>query len=218
MNADMLGKLQAAMDAVKGDCRVVVLTGAGDRAFSAGLDLTELDAEDEGHRTTDVSSLLFETIEAMRRHPAVFIAAVNGFALGGGLTLTHTSELAIAAEHAEFGMPEIGRGFFPALAGPATLHRILPKRASWLILTGERIDAATAERWGIVNEVVPSHLLLPRAEELAQRLAQTDAATLDSTKRALRETVTLEWSQAIDYGLNLGRAIPRRTNAARTDS
>jgi enoyl-CoA hydratase/carnithine racemase len=213
LSIDLLMNLQAAMEAVKSECRVVILTGAGDRAFSAGLDLTELDAHNKGRRFAHGSSLFFETLEAMRRHPAIFIAAVNGFALGGGLTLTHNSELAIAAEHARFGMPEIELGLFPALAGPSTIHRILPKRASWLILTGERVDAATAERWGIVNEVVPSDGLMARAVELAQRLSRVDAVTLDYTKKALRDIATLEWSRAIDYGLDLGHLISRQTTA-----
>lgn len=217
MNVDLLTNLQAAMEDVKGEASVVILTGADSIAFSAGLDLSDVDAQahSEVREFAHGSNLFFETLEALRRHPAIFIAAINGFALGGGLTLTHSSELAIAAEHAQFGMPEIGFGVFPALAGPTTLHRILPKRASWMILTGERVDAVTAQQWGIVNEVVPSAELMPRAEEIAQRLTRFDPILLDHTKKALRDIATLEWSRAIDYGLNLGHVMARQTTAAK---
>ena len=208
-------ELWAALEDAKADCRVIVLTGAGEVAFCSGIDLSE----SRGLREAGVperqyargSNSWFETQEIILRHPAVFIAAVNGFALGGGLTLVHNSELAVASEKATFGMPEIGFGVFPGLAGPATIHRVLPKRAAYMIFTAKRIDAHTAERWGIVNEVVPPDQLLPRAEELAAHVAQFDPVTLDYSKKAVREIPNLDWSRGIDYGIWTGSMIRSQT-------
>lgn len=213
LNRELLTNLQAAFEDVRADCSVVVLTGAGDRAFTAGMDLSEAQSA-PGREFSQGSNQFFEVLEQMRRHPAVFIAAVNGFALGGGLTLTNNAELAIAAEHAVFGMPEISFGAFPALAGPATIHRVLPKQAAWMVLTGERVDAARAERWGLINEVVAADQLLPRAEKLAEYISAFDAAALDFSKKALRDIATMEWSRSIDYGLGLRDQIAAQSTAA----
>ena len=210
-------ELWAALEDARADCSVIVLTGAGDVAFCSGIDLSE----SRGLREVGVnereyargSNSWFETQEIILRHPAIFIAAVNGYALGGGLTLVHNSEIAIASEKAEFGMPEIGFGVFPGLAGPATIHRVLPKRAAYMILTARRIDAHTAERWGIVNEVVAPDQLLPRAEELARHIAQFDPVTLDFSKKAIREIPNLDWSRGIEYGIWTGTMIRSQTAA-----
>jgi enoyl-CoA hydratase/carnithine racemase len=210
-------ELWAALEDAKADCRVLILTGAGDVAFCSGVDLSEnremRSAETPTRQYSSGSNSWFETQEIIKRHPSVFIAAVNGFALGGGLTLVHNSELAIAAETAQFGMPEVGFGVFPGLAGPATIQRILPKHYAYMILTAKRVDARTAERWGIVNEVVPPAELLPRAEELARHIAQFDPVVLDFSKKAIREIPNLDWSRGIEYGLWTGTMIRSQTAA-----
>jgi enoyl-CoA hydratase/carnithine racemase len=210
-------ELWAALEDAKADCRVIVLTGAGDVAFCSGVDLSE-QREMRSSGTVERqyaygSNSWFETQEIIKRHPAVFIAAVNGFALGGGLTLVHNSEIAIASEKAQFGMPEVGFGVFPGLAGPATIHRLLPKHAAYMILTAKRIDPHTAERWGIVNEVVPHDQLLERAEELARHIVQFDPVVLDYSKKAIREIPNLDWSRGIDYGIWTGTMIRSQTSA-----
>ncbi len=210
-------ELWAALDDAKSDCRVIIVTGAGDVAFCSGIDLSENrgrreDTERERQYAWGSNSW-FETQEIILRHPAVFIAAVNGYALGGGGTLIHNCELAIASEKAEIGMPEVGFGVFPGLAGPAAIKRILPKHAAYMILTAKRIDAHTAERWGIVNEVVPHDQLMPRAEELAQHITQFDPVVLDYSKRALREIPNLDWSRGIEYGIWTGTMVRSQTSA-----
>lgn len=211
-------ELWAALEDAKADCRVIVLTGAGDIAFCAGIDLSEdkaLKKSDSPERQyAQGGNSWFETQEIIRRHPAILIAAVNGYALAGGLTLVHNSELAIASEKAQFGIPEVGLGLFPGLAGPSTVHRVLPKHAAYMILTARRIDARTAERWGIVNEVVPPEELLPRAEALAAHIAQFDPVVLDYAKKAIREIPNLDWSRGIDYGIYTGTMIRSQTPAA----
>jgi enoyl-CoA hydratase/carnithine racemase len=209
-------ELCAALADARADCRVIILTGAGDVAFCSGIDLSEsrqLGGAKERQYARGGNSW-FEVQETIMRHPAVFIAAVNGYALGGGSTLVHNCELAIASEKASFGMPEVGFGTFPGLAGPAAIHRILPKHAAYLIFTAQRIDARTAERWGIVNEVVPPEQLLSRAEELARHIAQFDPVVLDYSKKAFREIPNLDWSRGIDYGIWTGTMIRSQTGAA----
>ncbi len=210
----LLDRLSVVLEELAQDsCGVVILTGSGDKAFTAGMDLSEAKIENPPRELANGGNQFFRLIEQMRCHPAVFIAAVNGLALGGGLTLTHNSELAIASTNAQFGMPEIGFGVFPALAGPATVHRVAPKHAAWMVLSGSRIDAAVALQWGIVNEVVPAELLLPRAIEIAERIAAFDPIALDYSKKALRDIPTLDWSRSIEYGLNINAVIARQSTA-----
>lgn len=206
MNGAAQAALQQALADTREDCRVLILTGAGS-AFCAGIDLAE------SRTTTDDRWL--ETNEILKAHPGICIAAVNGYALGGGLTLVHNCELAIASERAEFGMPEMSFGSFPVLAGPATIRRVLPKHAAYLILTARRIDAATAERWGIVNSVVAPERLLAEAEALAARILQFDAAALDSAKQALRDLELMPWSAALEHGGAVAAQVRARSHNER---
>ena len=155
------------------------------------------------------SNSWFETNEVLKQHPAVCIAAVNGFALGGGLTVVNNCDLAIASERAEFGMPEMSFNTFPGLAGPATIRRVLTKHAAYMILTARRIDAVTAERWGIVNAVVPHDQLLEEAEKLARHVAQFDAMALDWGKKGYRDLDLMPWSEGLVYGGYIGTQIRR---------
>lgn len=193
-------------------CPVVVLTGAGDKAFSAGLDLSERSGQRGWSEVLGANHGQFwmECVEAMRQHPAVFIAAVNGVAVGGGLSLVNNSELAVASSTAEFGMPEFGFGSFPAQAGPTTMSRILPKHAAQLIFTAKRVDAATALSWGLVNEVVPPEDLMQRATALAEHIAGFDPVTLAFGKRTFRELDEMGWSEGFAYSAMMS-ALVRNT-------
>ncbi|PZG36816.1 enoyl-CoA hydratase [Spongiactinospora gelatinilytica] len=203
-----------ALDASHGPAKVIILTGAGP-AFCAGVDLKEAGAEPpdtdataEGRRTS-----WHAVQERIREHPAIVIAAVNGFALGGGVTLINSSDLAIAAEDAPIGMPEVGLGFYPGLAGPSTQLRLSPKRAAWMVLTAERIDGRTAADWGLVNQAVPAGELLPVALDLAGRIARHNPVALAWAKRALREIPMhiSDWSTALAYGESLKVQVQART-------
>jgi enoyl-CoA hydratase/carnithine racemase len=214
MNLAAQQALREAMVACR-DQRVIVITGTGP-AFCSGIDLVEAREErHKGHRRySRGSESWFEVQEEILRHPAVFIAAVNGFALGGGLTLVNNCELAVASEGAEFGMPEMGFGSFPGLAGPSTIHRILPKHAAQMIFTAQRVDAATALKWGIVNEVTAPERLLARACELAEHIAQFNEVALDFGKRAYRESMRLGWSDAIEFGIATNYEIRGQSSAS----
>lgn len=210
MSVEAQAQLRAALSESAADCKVLIITGNG-AAFCSGVDLTE---RSTGQRVfANGGNSWLETNEAVKEHPAICIAAVNGYALGGGLTLVHNCELAIASERAEFGMPEMGFAAFPGLAGPATIRRVLPKHAAYMILTSRRIDAATAERWGIVNSVVPHEQLLSEARSLAQWILQFDETALDYSKKAIRDLELMGWSAALEYGGYVGSMIRSQSGA-----
>ncbi len=182
------------------DCRVVIVTGAG-RHFCSGIDLKERD-RDMAEGDHSAFGEWAEVILAVRQHPAVFIAAVNGTALGGGLTLVNGCDLALAAEDATFGMPELGFGVYPALAGPSTQITLSRKRAAWMILTTDRVGAAEALGWGLINRVTSREVLLQDAVTLGRRIAGFDADAITASKRALDliPSAISDWRQAFAYG------------------
>ncbi len=213
MSSAAQAELRAALADSAEDCKVLILTGAG-VAFCAGVDLSEGQNRQPRRNFAYGSNSWFETNEALKQHPAVCIAAVNGYALGGGLTMVNNCDLAIASERAEFGMPEMSFNTFPGLAGPATVRRVLTKHAAYMILTARRVDAATAERWGIVNSVVPHDQLLGEAEKLARHVAQFDASALDWAKKGYRDLDLMPWSEALVYGGYIGTQIRRGDDSA----
>lgn len=158
------------------DVRAVVLTGAGDRAFSAGADIGDIAESVRGgveQALRDVVGRGQALTRRIENFPKPVIAAVNGLALGGGCEVTEATHLALAADHAVFGKPEITLGFPPPFGGSQRLPRhVGRKRALEMILTGDPVDAATAERLGLVNAVVPAGELLDRAHELAGRVVR----------------------------------------------
>lgn len=214
MNRTARQGLLNAFKSLKGQVKVVVLTGTG-VAFCAGMDLKEREAD----RTAGIEGAGEEWIAvnmAIRAHPAIFIAAVNGLALGGGATLLNVCDLAIASTKASIGCPEMGFATYPGMAGPAIqLSGVTRKQAAWLVLTTNRIDGATAERWGMVNQCVEPDELLPTAQALAKKLAQFDAVALRESKRALDRipSVISNWQQAMDHGLMVNTTIKSQTTA-----
>ncbi|WP_410875680.1 crotonase/enoyl-CoA hydratase family protein [Nocardia sp. A7] len=162
--------------------RAVVLTGAGERAFCAGADLKALSRGESifaaGHEDWGLAGYV--------RHPISkpTIAAVNGFALGGGTELVLASDLAVAAETATFGLPEVARGLFAAAGGAFRLPEQLPRKVAMeMILTGEPITAARALELGLINRVVPAADVLEAALALADRVAQNAPLAVQASKR-----------------------------------
>lgn len=201
--------------------KVIVLTGSGP-AFCAGVDLKEVAREkdtpdpDSTDPDPDARPTTWRAVqEELGNHPAVVIAAVNGFALGGGLTLINAADLAVVNEDAQLGMPEIGFGLYPALAGPATQLRVSRKRAAWMVLTADRIDGRTAVEWGLANLAVPADQVQAEALSLARRIAAYDATGLRWSRRALwtiPEHIS-GWSDALDYGEAVGVRIRAEADA-----
>ena len=159
----------------------MVLTGAGDQSFCAGADLKAI-SRGESLNPPGTESWGFA---GMVQHPIAkpVIAAVNGQALGGGTELVLAADLAVAAQTATFGLPEVKRGLIAAAGGLVRLPEQLPRKvAMQLILTGDPIDATTAQRWGLVNEVVPAESLLESALALAERIARNAPLSVQHSK------------------------------------
>ena len=168
----VMDELRQAFQAVKDDVgvRVVILTGAGEKAFVAGADISELaqqspvSAKEYTHRGQAV-------INAIENLGKPVIACINGFALGGGCELALACTLRLASDHAKLGQPEVKLGLIPGYGGTQRLSRLVGKGvALQLVLTGEMISAAEALRIGLVNEVVPAAELIPRAEAIAAKI------------------------------------------------
>ncbi len=173
LNTPTWTDLQAAFEDAKADASVhgVILTGAGDKAFIAGADLSELahvDASD-AEESSRFGQKVLDLIENLGKP---VIAAINGFALGGGCETAMACTIRIAVEHAKFGQPEVKLGLLPGGGGTQRLPRLVGKgRALQLILTGETISAQEAYRIGLVNEVVPAANLIARAETILKQIS-----------------------------------------------
>src|SRR5947208_10781907 len=172
LNARTVADLRAAFEAARDDPEVkgVILTGAGDRAFIAGADISEMADETPVHteQKTRVGQAVMDLIENLGKP---VIAAVNGFALGGGCETAMACTLRLAAENAKFGQPEVKLGLIPGYGGTQRLPRLVGKgRALQLILSGEIISAQEAYRIGLVNEVVPATEVITRAEAILKQI------------------------------------------------
>jgi enoyl-CoA hydratase len=172
LNAQTVEEIGAAFAAAKDDdsVKAVILTGAGEKAFVAGADINELAQCNAltGKTTAEKGQRIFFAIE---RFPKPVIAAVNGFALGGGCELALACHIRIASENAKLGLPEVSLGIIPGYGGTQRMARLLGKgKALELILSGDRIDASEAERIGLVNKVVPADQLMQTCEDLARRI------------------------------------------------
>lgn len=176
--------------------RVIVITGAGDRAFVAGADLDELASFDVVAARSFISEL-HDVFDLVRRHPRPVLAAVNGHALGAGLELMLSCDIAIAAEHAMFGMPEVAVGLPSVIEGSLLVPTIGLARAREMLLTAESIDAHEAHRIGLVNRVVPSGNLAATIHHVATRLLRNAPGALDLQKRLLNQWLELSIDEAI---------------------
>jgi len=185
---------------VDNEVRVLILTGAGDRSFVAGADIGEVGARDtlselglNSRVRRDVFSLLDHLFKPS-------IAAVNGYALGGGCELALACTLRIASDSAQFGQPEINIGIIPGLGGTQRLTRLVGKgRAMELILTGDMIGAQEAYRIGLVNKVVPADQLMEEARALGQKLASKPPLALKAAKDAVDYGADMSLSAALEF-------------------
>ncbi|MGC4231423.1 MAG: enoyl-CoA hydratase-related protein [Niabella sp.] len=168
LNKTVFDELNAALDEIINDTgiRSAVITGSGEKAFVAGADISEfagLDAE-KGEALARRGQMVFDKIE---HSPKIIVAAVNGYALGGGCELAMACHFRVAADNAKFGQPEVNLGLLPGYGGTQRLTRLIGKgRAIELLATGNMIDAVTAFNYGLVNHVVADHELLSKAKSI----------------------------------------------------
>ena len=173
LNNQTLAELSACMAGLKADdsVRAVLLTGAGEKSFVAGADINELAALSpvEGQAHARRGQLIFDAIEQLGKP---VIAAINGFALGGGCELAMACTIRLAADTARFGQPEVNLGLLPGYAGSQRLPRLVGKGVALeILLTGDMVSAQRAYEIGLVNRVVPAAELMAEATKLAQALA-----------------------------------------------
>jgi enoyl-CoA hydratase len=196
LNQATLAEIHRALQDAADDSAVhgVIVTGAGDKAFVAGADITEIASvsPQQAHVFTRHGQAVFDFVESLGK-PVV--AAVNGYALGGGCELAMASTLRIASENASFGQPEVKLGVVPGFGGTQRLPRLVGKgRAMQIILTAENIDAREAYRIGLVNEVVEPARLMSRAEEVLLKI-------IANAPLAVRLSM-----DAVNHGLEAGQA------------
>ncbi len=183
----------------QGAVRALIVTGAGDKAFVAGADIAAMSGMSVVE-ARDFSRLGQRLTSAIEDLPVPVIAAVNGFALGGGMELAMACDLVLASEEARFGQPEINLGILPGFGGSQRLaRRAGPHRAREMIYGGDMIDAETARQWGIVNRIVKPEELLPEARKLAERIAAKAPVALAQAKLAIRHGMDVD----LESGLRL---------------
>lgn len=198
LNPEVLADLKAAFEAIdQNTVRCVVLTGAGDKSFVAGADIGSMSTmtKAEGEAFGKLGNDVFLEIESF---PLPVIAAVNGFALGGGNELAMSCDIRICSDNAVFGQPEVGLGITPGFGGTQRLARLVsPGMAKQLIYTAKNIKADEAYRIGLVNAVYPLDELLPAAEKLAETIAKNAPIAVRACKQAINEGLQVDMDKAI---------------------
>lgn len=198
LNAEVLDDLKAAFDSIDTESvRCVIVTGAGQKSFVAGADIAEMSGLDAaggeafGKKGNDV----FRMIETF---PLPVIAAVNGFALGGGCELAMSCDFRICAEQTIFGQPEVGLGITPGFGGTQRLARLVgPGMAKQLIYTAKNIKAEEALRIGLVNAIYPAEELMAAAEKLAGQIAANAPVAVRACKKAINEGLEQPMEEAV---------------------
>ncbi len=208
----IMGELDAALDEVEAnaDARALILTGAGDRAFCSGADLKERREMDADERWAH-NRAMNDFANRLARLQLPTIAAINGLALGGGFEMALACDFRVAAEHAEFALPEVGLGIIPGAGGTQRLPRLIgPSKAKELILTARRITAEEALSLGIVSKVVGARDLLEEAGKLAAETAKNSPLAVAYAKAAA--DIAVETS--IEQGFRFETAAIRSTLAS----
>jgi enoyl-CoA hydratase/carnithine racemase len=192
LNLETVNALRAALQTVAADdgAGVLIVTGAGDTAFVSGADINDIRARGRDEGLAAINSSLFAEIE---RFPRPTIAAINGYALGGGCELALACDIRIAADTAKFGQPELGLGIIPGAGATQRLPRIIGMgRAKHLVLTGEIIDAKQALEIGLVSAVTPPGQLQIRARELAKKILRQGPLAARLAKIALNASARVD--------------------------
>ena len=189
LNSNVLEALDKALDAIDLDqVRTLIITGTGEKAFVAGADIAQMKdlGEEEARAYASLGHKVMRKIETL---PIPVIAAINGYALGGGNELAMSCDIRYASENAVFGQPEVGLGITPGFGGTQRLARLIGSRskANEIILSARNIEADEALRIGLVSAVFPPEELMPQALKLAERIAKNAPIAVRASKRVLQE-------------------------------
>jgi enoyl-CoA hydratase/3-hydroxyacyl-CoA dehydrogenase len=200
LNTDVLKDLDEALDRVEADpaLRVIVLTGEGN-AFVAGADIKEMVTKTplEAREFTQLGHRVFRRIEEM---DAIVIAAINGYALGGGMEMALACDIILASEKARVGLPEVGLGIHPGFGGTQRLPRLVGRwKAKELILTAQQLSAKEAKDIGLVNEVYPADRLLEEAKRMAHKIAKQGPVAVKLTKHVVNRGSEIDLDTALNY-------------------
>jgi enoyl-CoA hydratase len=201
LNADTIRELGRLVDEIAGDdsIHVVIVTGSGEKAFVAGADIAQMAPMSaiEGRNWGKLAQAVFNKLENL---PQPVIAAVNGFALGGGCELAMACDIRIASEKAKFGQPEVSLGVIPGFAGTQRLPRLVGKgRAKELLFSGGMIDAAEAHRIGLANKVVAPEELIAAAREMAGIIMSRGPVAVQLCKAAVNEGLDMDLESGMAY-------------------
>ena len=198
LNSQVLDELNEAFDGVdQNEIRCLILTGAGEKSFVAGADIGEMSSlsKAEGEAFGKKGNDLFRKIETF---PLPVIAAVNGFALGGGCEISMSCDIRICSDNAVFGQPEVGLGITPGFGGTQRLARLVsPGMAKQLIYTARNIKADEAYRIGLVNKVVSLEELMPEALKMASGIAANAPIAVRNCKKAINDGLQVDMDKAI---------------------
>ena len=204
LNSAVLDELDKTLDSVDLDqVRCLILTGAGQKSFVAGADIAEMSTltKAEGEAFGKKGNDVFRKLETF---PIPVIAAVNGFALGGGCEISMSCDIRICSENAVFGQPEVGLGITPGFGGTQRLARLVGAgMAKQLIYTARNIKAPEAFRIGLVNAVYPQEELLPAAEKMAAGIAKNAPIAVRNCKKAINDGISLPIEKAVEVEENL---------------
>ena len=199
LNAQVLDDLDAALDAVDlNTVRCLIFTGTGDKAFAAGADIAAMAnmTPEEAAAFSRRGNEVFRRIETF---PLPTVAAVNGYALGGGCELAMACDIRLCSENAVFGQPEVTLGITPGFGGTQRLMRLIGMgRAKELIFSARTVKAAEALEIGLVNTVYPPEELLPAARKLGERIARNAPIAVRACKAAMNEGIDLPMDEAVD--------------------
>lgn len=201
LNAATIMELDRMFDelAKNDEVKVVILTGGGDKSFVAGADITEMQSMSaiEGRNWGKLAQAVFNKIENL---PKPVIAAVNGYALGGGCEISMACDIRIASEKAKFGQPEVSLGIPPGFGGTQRLPRLVGKgRAKEMLFTGDMIDAAEACRIGLANKVVAPEELLNVAKAMANKIMSRAPIAVQVCKAAVNEGMDVDLESGVAY-------------------
>ncbi|TCP57667.1 enoyl-CoA hydratase [Tumebacillus sp. BK434] len=205
LNSELLNEMGALLDdiAANDEIKVVVITGGGEKAFAAGADIAEMQS------LTAIEGRAFSAngmkhISKLERIPQPTIAAVNGFALGGGCEVVMACDIRIASTKAKFGQPEVNLGVTPGFGGTQRLPRLVgPAIAKELLFTGDVIGAERAYQIGLVNHVVEPEELMNKALEMAQKIASKGQLAVRMSKQGVNEGMNMDLTRGLQYETEL---------------